>query len=180
MNPLDMIIIVILSFCLIRGLFRGFVKEVSSIMGVLVGYYAAYTYYSDAAAMMSGLLISMKPYLNVIGFLAVFCGVYILVSLLGVLIKYVMKVTYLGWVDKGLGIFFGGVKGVLIVSVILIGLSTLLPPQTSLIKKSILSQHVAHVSMVMVQMVPAEMKKKFTDRFEHVKSSLGDRFTIGA
>ena len=180
MNPLDMIIIVILSFCLIRGLFRGFVKEVSSIVGVLAGYYAAYTYYSGAAAMMSVFLTSMNPYLNVIGFLAVFCGVYILVSLLGVLIKYLMKVAYLGWVDRGLGLFFGGVKGVLIVSVILIGLSTLLPPQTSLIKKSILSRHVAHVSMVMVQMVPTDMKKNFTDRFKHVKSSLGERFMIGA
>ena len=45
MNPFDMVIVVILSFCLIRGFFRGLIKELASIVGVLGGFYAAYTYY---------------------------------------------------------------------------------------------------------------------------------------
>ncbi|MGD9324868.1 MAG: CvpA family protein, partial [Desulfobacterales bacterium] len=34
MNPFDIIIIVILGYSLVRGIFRGLVKEVSSIVGV--------------------------------------------------------------------------------------------------------------------------------------------------
>ncbi|PQP34359.1 colicin V production protein, partial [Desulfobacteraceae bacterium SEEP-SAG9] len=33
MNPLDILIIVIAGFCLIRGIFRGLIKELSSIIG---------------------------------------------------------------------------------------------------------------------------------------------------
>ena len=44
MNYLDIIIVVILSYCVIRGVFRGLIKELSSIIGVFGGFYAAYTY----------------------------------------------------------------------------------------------------------------------------------------
>jgi membrane protein required for colicin V production len=39
MNPF---ILTILSYGLIRGIFRGLVREISSIVGVLGGFYAAY------------------------------------------------------------------------------------------------------------------------------------------
>ncbi len=126
MNPLDIVIAIITSFCLIRGLFRGFVKELSSIIGVMGGYYAAYTYYPELSAYLSG-LISGKAYHNIISFLILFCGIYLIISILGVLIKYILKIAYLGWVDRVCGALFGSVKGLLIVSVILIGLATFLP-----------------------------------------------------
>jgi len=37
MNPFDTIIAIILGYCLIRGFFRGLIKELSSIIGVLGG-----------------------------------------------------------------------------------------------------------------------------------------------
>ncbi|MBW2176094.1 MAG: CvpA family protein, partial [Deltaproteobacteria bacterium] len=43
MTILDVLMIVIVGFCLIRGVFRGLIKEISSIIGVFAGYYAAYT-----------------------------------------------------------------------------------------------------------------------------------------
>ena len=36
-NPFDIGIIIIFGFCMIRGFFRGFVKEVISLIGVLAG-----------------------------------------------------------------------------------------------------------------------------------------------
>ncbi|MBU0995781.1 MAG: CvpA family protein [Proteobacteria bacterium] len=175
MNPLDMIIVVIMAFCLIRGLFRGFVKEISSIIGVMAGYYAAYTYYPDLSDYLSGLMSSGKIYMNVLSFLVLFCGIYLIISLLGVLIKFIMKIAYLGWVDRILGTLFGGIKGILIVSVILIGLATLLPRDTSLIRTSVLSKHVAKVSVVMIRAVPDEMKREFGERLKKLKESWGDR-----
>ena len=49
MNLLDMLMIAVLSFCAIRGIFRGLVSELFAIIGVLSGFYAAYTYYPEAA-----------------------------------------------------------------------------------------------------------------------------------
>jgi len=41
MNALDVVIAVIVGFCLIRGIFRGLIKELSSIIGVFAGFYFA-------------------------------------------------------------------------------------------------------------------------------------------
>ena len=53
MNLFDIVVVIIIGFCLIRGGFRGLVKELSAIVGVLAGYYGAYTYYPEVAAMLS-------------------------------------------------------------------------------------------------------------------------------
>ena len=39
MNILDILIVVIVGFCLVRGIFRGIVKEITSIIGVFVGFF---------------------------------------------------------------------------------------------------------------------------------------------
>ena len=53
MNPFDMLIIVVLAFSVIRGIFRGLVKELSSIVGVMAGFYAAYSYYPSIAGLLA-------------------------------------------------------------------------------------------------------------------------------
>ena len=175
MNPLDMLIAVIMAYCIIRGLFRGFVKEISSIIGVMAGYYAAFTYYDDLSAYLSSMIAPGETYLHILSFLILFCGVYLIISLLGVLIKFLMKIAFMGWIDRILGTLFGGIKGGLIVSVILIALATLLPKDTALIRKSVLSQHVVKVSEVMIQVVPEEMKNRFGERLKQMKDSWSER-----
>jgi len=53
MNFFDIIVVVILGYCFIRGIFRGLIKELSSIVGVFGGFYAAYTYYMMVAKLLS-------------------------------------------------------------------------------------------------------------------------------
>ncbi|MBW2037413.1 MAG: CvpA family protein, partial [Deltaproteobacteria bacterium] len=62
MNVIDIIITVIGAFCFIRGIFRGILKEITSIIGVFVGFYAAYTYYPLLAKVLSQ-LITNESYL---------------------------------------------------------------------------------------------------------------------
>ena len=81
MNPFDIFIIIVLSYSIIRGLFRGLVKEVSSIIGVLGGFYAAYSYFPMAAKLLAG-IVKDESYLNILSFLIIFCGVLIVVSIL--------------------------------------------------------------------------------------------------
>ena len=168
MNPIDMVIVVVLVYCLIRGIFRGIVKELSSIVGVLGGFYAAYTYYGEAAVFLQR-WISDTAYLNILSFIAVFGGVLIIVSLLGVLIRFLLKVVFLGWVDKTLGAGFGIIKAVLIVSVLLIPLTTFLSKGSPVIKNSKLSSYVISISEQMIAVVPDNMKKQFDAKMKELK-----------
>ena len=138
MNPFDIIIIVILGYSVVRGLFRGLVKEVSSIIGVLGGFYAAYTYYMVVTQLLSR-WISDTEYLNVLSFFIIFCIVFFVVSILGVVINYILKIAFLGWVDRICGAGFGTMKGILIVSVILVALTAFFPKNSPAIKNSLLS-----------------------------------------
>ena len=168
MNPFDVFIIIVLGYSIVRGLFRGLVKEVSSIFGVLGGFYAAYSYYPVVAKTFAGLVIN-PSYLNILSFLAIFCSVLIIISILGVVIKYLLNVAFLGWIDRLCGVFFGLIKGVLIVTVLFIILTTFLPKGAPLIKKSVLAPHVIWISEKMVNLVSEEMKRDFFGKLEEFK-----------
>ncbi|RLC26445.1 MAG: CvpA family protein [Deltaproteobacteria bacterium] len=168
MNPFDILIVIIFGFCLIRGFFRGFIKEVSSIIGVLGGFYAAYTYYMDFAKPLSGWILD-KSYLYIISFLIVFCGVFFIISIVGVVIKYILNISFLGWIDRICGAGFGIIKATLITSILLIALTTFLPKGAPMVKDSMLSPHVSVISEKMAKVIPKDMKHQFVSKIEELK-----------
>jgi membrane protein required for colicin V production len=168
MNPFDILILVILGYSLVRGLFRGLVKEISSIIGVFGGFYAAYTYYGVLAKFLAGLIHDVS-YLNIVSFLIVFCCVLIIVSVLGIIIKYLLNIAFLGWVDRIGGLVFGFIKAILIVSVLFISLTAFLPRGSSFIKDSVLAPHVSWVSEEMAKVVSKQMKQEFMIKLGELK-----------
>jgi membrane protein required for colicin V production len=170
MNPFDILIIIILVYCVVRGLFRGLVKEVASIFGVLGGFYAAYSYYPQVANLLTR-LVADEAYRNILAFLIIFCGVLIFINVLGIIIKYLLNIAFLGWVDRIFGLVFGMTKGILIVSVLFIILTTFLIKGAPIIKNSLLAPHVMLVSENMAKVVSADMKKKFRKNMDELKSA---------
>jgi membrane protein required for colicin V production len=160
MNPLDTIILVILGFCLIRGSFRGLVKEISSIIGVLAGYYAGYTYYPGLSESFST-WISHDSYADI--FLAI--------SILGAIIKYLMNIAFLGWIDRIFGIFFGLFKGILIVSILVVILTAFLPKGSPFMKESVMAPRAVWASEQLAKMVSPEMREKFFQKIKELKKS---------
>lgn len=168
MNALDIVIGIILVFGLVRGIFRGLVEEISSIIGIFGGIYGAVFYYGAAASFLKR-WISDPAYANIIGFLLIFGLIFVLVSVLGVLIKYLLNIASLGWFDRLCGAAFGGVKGILIASVLLFALTTFLPGGTPLIKTSRLAPHVAVITEGIVKIIPQNMKQRFGEKYKDVK-----------
>jgi len=170
MNLFDMLAIVILAFCVIRGLFRGLIKEISSIIGVLGGFYAAYTYYTFPAGLLAR-WVSDPAHVNIVSFLLIFCIVFLAISVLGVVIKYVLNIAFLGWFDRVCGTGFGLLKGILLVSVLLIIFTAFLPKGAPLVKDSVLAPHISLVSEKMVRVVSRDMKQQFAEKIEELKKS---------
>lgn len=168
MNLLDIVMIIILCFCLIRGGFRGLIKELSSIMGVFLGFYGAYTYYPVVAKWLSR-WISNEGYGNILSFLIIFCVVFLLISILGIIIRYVMNQVFSGWIDHVGGVIFGFIKGALIVSVLFITLTAFLPKGASIIQESLLCPYVSTLSSAMARVVSKDMKEKFSVKYEELK-----------
>ncbi len=170
MNLLDYLLISILGFCLVRGIFRGLVKELSSIVGVLGGFYAAYTYYPRLAGPLSH-WIANTGYLHIFSFLILFVVIYLLVSIAGVLIKHLMHIALLGWVDRLGGGVFGTVKGLLITTVLILILTTFLPANAAILRRSTVSKNMMRASAILVKVVPDAMKNRFNQKMHELKKS---------
>ncbi len=170
MNPLDVVIIIILGYGLIRGIFRGMVKEISSIVGVFAGFYAAYSYYPLVSEIMEDWITNV-PFLNILSFMLIFCVIFFIISILGVIIKYLMNVASLGWMDRLLGASLGFGKAILIVSIILVALTAFLPKGAPIIKTSLLSPHVSVISEKLAQVISVEMKQSYTAKLEEIKKA---------
>jgi membrane protein required for colicin V production len=170
MNALDIVIGVVLVFSLVRGIFRGLIEELSSIIGVAGGLYGAVTYYPDASRLL-GRWISNTHYASILGFLLIFTLVVILVGILGVIIKYLMNIASLGWSDRVLGALVGGLKGVLIISVLLLSLTAFLPKGTPVLKDSLLAPHATKISETLAMVVSDDLKSKFDANVKALKTS---------
>ncbi|MBW2368996.1 MAG: CvpA family protein [Deltaproteobacteria bacterium] len=170
MNLFDIVILVIIGFCLIRGGFRGLIKEVAAIVGVLGGFYGAYRYYQILGGILSK-WISTDAYSNIVSFLIIFCTVFLIINILGIIIRYAMNIVFSGWLDCLGGVVFGLFKGALIVSVLFFALTTFLPMGTPLIQQSKLAPFVSEVSEVMAQLVSEDMKVKFSSKIQELKKS---------
>jgi membrane protein required for colicin V production len=170
MNPLDVVIIIILGYGLIRGIFRGMVKEISSIVGVFAGFYAAYSYYPLVSQIMEGWITNIS-FLNILSFMLIFCIIFFMISILGVIIKYLMHIASLGWMDRLLGASLGFGKAILIVSIILVALTAFLPKGAPIIKTSLLSPHLTVISEKLAQIISLEMKHAYTAKLKEIKKT---------
>jgi membrane protein required for colicin V production len=169
-NALDIVTALIVGFCLIRGIFRGIIKELTSILGVFIGFYAAYIYYPILAGWLSD-LIANRSYAHIVSFFIIFIAVLLAVGFVGMILRHLLKAAALGWADRILGGTFAIFKAVLIISVLLIALTTFLPKNAPVIKNSLLAPRVSALSEKLVAVVPGEMKERFRDNIKALRAS---------
>ena len=67
MNGLDIALLVVLIFFFLRGIFRGFVKEIVGVLALVVGFVIASSYYAALGDALKP-LIQQLDYRNTIGF----------------------------------------------------------------------------------------------------------------
>lgn len=168
MNLLDGIIIVVLVFCAVRGLFRGLTREVSSIIGVLAGFYGAYTYYQVLAPTVAAWPIA-GDYSYLASFFILFLSIFIGVHLVAMGIRYLLNIVFLGWVDRLFGMVFGALKGCLVISILFTTLTLFLPQDSGLLTGSRLSPHVAGLSEAMSVMVSRDVRQELQFKLQGLK-----------
>lgn len=170
MNPLDILLIVVLLYCLVMGFFRGFIREVAAILGVMAGFYAGYSLYPFLAAHLTRWMAS-PAYRNIFSFLLIFSAVFIIIGLIAVVIQYLLKNSSLNWMDRISGGGIGAVKGMLIISVMLLILMTFLPANVPIIRDSLLAPTVVRISEQMIKIASKDMKQRFEVKVEPFKKS---------
>jgi membrane protein required for colicin V production len=118
MNYIDFIIIILLVFGLARGFINGFIKELASLLALILGIWGAIKFSAFTAARLYDYFDMTGQYVGIIAFLVTFVIIVIVIHFIGLLVdKFVDKIS-LGVLNSLLGLVFGVFKTALILSVI--------------------------------------------------------------
>jgi membrane protein required for colicin V production len=137
MNWLDAVIVVVLILSLVTGFINGLVKEVASLAALILGIWGAIRFSSFTAAKLYDYFDMTGRYVGIIAFLITFGLIVVLIHFVGILADKVVNAASLGFINRILGIVFGLLKSVLIMSVFFVVLNALDARRSFLPKKTI-------------------------------------------
>lgn len=122
MNTLDTIFLIILGGSVILSLFRGGTKEIFSILAIVFGTIAASKLYAVGTKLISS-FIANTNLANTISFVLIFLLTNVVINVAGIMCQKLLKILMIGWLDRLAGGVFGILRGILLVSVIIIVLT---------------------------------------------------------
>jgi membrane protein required for colicin V production len=125
MNYIDIIIIIILALAMVRGFINGFVREIASLAALILGIWGAIKFSSFTAARLYDYFDMTGKYVGIIAFMITFLIIVVVIHFIGLLVDKLMEAVALGFVNKLLGIAFGLLKSVLIMSVVFVVLNAI-------------------------------------------------------
>ena len=123
MNFVDVLILIIIGVFLLKGLLRGLMKELCSLVGLVVGSLLAFRFHGPLAEIMVSAFSLPASVCVVLAFLAIFLSTLLVFGLIGMLLSKYVKLLYVGGLNRVAGGIFGLVQGALLLSVVMFGLS---------------------------------------------------------
>jgi len=161
MTLFDLAVIAIVGLSVLLSVIRGLVREVLALAAWVVAFLAANVLAGTVAPWMPEALPTGELKL-LAGFLCVFVGVLIGMSVLAILASKLVKSAGLGLEDRLLGSAFGLARGLLVVMilVLLAGLTSL--PRQAVWRNAVLSDPLEGFAGTIKAWLPAELAQRIT------------------
>ena len=171
MNALDWLIAGILVLSVVHAAAQGFVFELFSLAGTVIGYLLAAWEFPVAARYLAP-YVKSDVVAGGAGFLLIFVGVVILAGIAGRIARWATHSVGLRWFDRLLGGAFGFLRGSLVVMVLVMAMASFLPSSDELAKSS-LAQYFLVAGRAAVYVGPSELKLKFRDGLKSLERVRG-------
>ena len=118
MNLIDLIIIAIISFGIIRGYSKGLIVELSSFFGIFISFFIAGNIDNLLSQHIVNYLDLNLDIVNIISFIILFTLSYSLIIFFAKGFTKLAKIVYLGLLNSLMGSVFGGLKLLLILLIV--------------------------------------------------------------
>jgi membrane protein required for colicin V production len=168
MTALDWLIVAIVVISVALAAAQGFFFEIFSLAGVVVGYLLAAWGYHYVAAWYHPYVKS--PWIgDLAGFLTVFVAVVILAALIARLVRHFVKQAGLSWIDRLLGAAFGLLRGLLIVTVLVLAMASF-TPGSRLLARSELGSYLLIAARGASWLAPSGVRHQFRRGVEALRN----------
>ncbi len=166
----DYIIGGIILLFIVRGVWIGFMRQLTTFLALVGSYWIAARYIGEMMPYVEQVVHNPK-----IVFLVSFAILFLVSALFfiiaGKVLHRVMELTLLGWFDRFLGLLLGGAKGVVVTVLIYMLLSSSMTPSSQLFKKSITIPYLGQGAVVIRQIIhDPKIRKLFEPRQPAIKA----------
>lgn len=166
LNVLDIVFLIIVGISILLGMIKGFIRELFSLVFLIIGGVLAFLFYKDVGSSLVKLLKN-RDAANFVGFIVIFAGVLIVGAFITYAIKKIFNFGPLKALDRILGGVFGLVRGILI-SMVIVLMFLAFPVHDDLLLKSKTAPYLVDTIRVVVKWFPGSVaeKMKFIDRID--------------
>ena len=179
MNLLDIIILLTMVFLVLKGLLRGFVREIASLAGVIAGIFLANSFQPRMTKYLEPYLPSMDV-LPLISFGLILVLVIIIFNIFGWVLKFMFWKVLKGWSGRIIGAGLAAIKGMILIYLVIILLFFFLPARTPLIATSKLAPSIISSYQAMTGLISPgfyeKWKKKIMGKKKEMDEVLSDKF----
>jgi len=155
LNLFDYLLLAIVGLSMVLSLWRGFVREIISLTGLIAAFFAA----GRASGMVADYMddwIKSTTVANIIAFVLIFIIVMVLVSMIGALIRKLVDMSDLSAADRTLGVFFGLARGLLLIGLFFLIYTSYAGADRPWMKKSMLTPYAIEMGNLLGRAIPAD------------------------
>ncbi len=153
MNLFDYLLLAITGFSMVLSLWRGFVREIISLIGLVAAFIIAGRASGMAADLVHG-WIPNSTVANLAGFGLVFVSVMLVVALIGSLIRKLVDMADLTASDRTLGMIFGLTRGLLLIGLFFLIFTTYAKLDKPWLKNSVITPYAVQLGDLLGRAIP--------------------------
>jgi membrane protein required for colicin V production len=153
LNLFDYLLLAIVGCSMVLSLWRGFVREVISLVGLT----AAFVVAGRTSGLITGFIHGWIPndtVANLAAFGLIFVAVMLIVSLIGMLIHKLVNMADLTATDRTLGMVFGLARGLLLIALFFLIYTSYTKPDSVWMKNSRLTPYAIHMGDMLGRIIP--------------------------
>ncbi len=157
----DFLIVGIILISALISIVRGFVKEVLSLASWILAFWVALLFYPHMATLLVD-YVATPSIRSFVAFTSLFVVTLILGALVNHLISTLVKKTGLSGTDRMLGIIFGLIRGVAIVTLLILAAGATPMPQDDWWQNSFLLEHFEKLAVWLQAFLPSDIADHIT------------------
>jgi membrane protein required for colicin V production len=175
LEVLDIIVVALIVVLGLKGLFRGVIKELFGLVGIIGGVFVASRLAKDTGYMINDLIpMSNENTILLVGFVASLVLFWILAYFLGIILEKIFSASGLGIFDKLLGFIFGAGKIFLLFSIIAYAVSQVTVINDALapkVQKSVMFPLLKDTGGYIIKLDKTKLQNDVTKQFDSMVDS---------